>query len=167
MTIKTRPVLIFLLFFLLLMQCHSCAQQSNNSLLTYHWVMSKNHPFLKSKIDSTIVPSILLETIDEKTRICGFSKPLFQEKGFRSKVLIKINYKIENGSELYLKLIIIGDCEKIISIDTFYFSLNEEWTTETLSVDLMETAFLNLSIEAKKDTKNMIEIGRASCRERV
>ncbi|WP_279172591.1 erythromycin esterase family protein [Tannerella forsythia] len=158
MTIKTRPVLIFLLFFLLLTQCHSCAQQSNNSLLTYNWVMSKNHPFLKSKIDSTTVPSILLETIGERAGICGFSKPLFQEKGFRSKASIKINYKIENGSELYLKLITIGNCEKIISIDTLYLSLNEEWTTEMLSVDIMEAAFLNLSIEAKGNTKNSAKI---------
>ncbi len=63
--------------------------------------MSKNHFFLKSKIDSTTAPySLFLETVRDNKGILGFSIPLFQKKDFRSKALIKINYKIENGSEL-------------------------------------------------------------------
>lgn len=154
-----RPFFYTLAVFLLLTQCYSRVQQSNNSLLTYNWVMSKNHFFLKSKIDSTTAPySLFLETVRDNKGILGFSIPLFQKKDFRSKALIKINYKIENGSELYLKLIAIGDCEKIISMDTLCLSLNEEWTTETLSADLMEAAFLNLLIEAKGNIENNARI---------
>lgn len=147
-----------MLFFLLLTQCHSHAEE-NNKVLTYNWIMSRTHSFLRSKIDSTTTPnSILLETARDNKGVLGFSIPLFQNGYSRSKASIKINYKIENGSELYLKLIAIGDCEKIISMDTLCLSLNEEWTTETLSVDLMEAAFLNLSIETKGNTKNNAKI---------
>ncbi|RNC63803.1 erythromycin esterase family protein [Proteiniphilum sp. X52] len=154
-TIKMRPLFALLLFFLFLTQCHPHTKQPNNSLLTYNWVMSKKHSFLKSKIDSTTTPySLFLETARDNQGILGFSIPLFQKRDSRPEVLIKINYKIEGGSELYLKLITIGDCEKIQSIDTLCLSLNEKWTAETLSVDLTEAAFLNLSIEAKGNTKN-------------
>lgn len=144
-----------LLFSLFLTQCHSNAKQPNNSILDYNWIKSKNHSFFKSKIDSTTAPhSIFLETARENKGVLGFSVPLFQNRNSRTEVSIKINYKIENGSELLLKLITIGDCEKVKSIDTLYLSLNEEWTTANLSVDLMKAAFLNLSIEVKGNTEN-------------
>jgi len=154
-----RLFLTLFLFFLLLTQCHSHTKQPNNSLLTYNWVMSKKHSFFKSKIDSTSVPySLFLETARENKGVLGFSIPLFHKRDSRQEVTIKINYKIENGSELYLKLITISDCEKIKTMDTLHLSLNEEWTTERLSVDLKKAAFLNLSVEAKGSTKNNAKI---------
>lgn len=121
--------------------------------------MSRNHSFFKSKIDSTTTPySIFLETARDNKVVFGFPLPLFQKRNSHSKVSVKINYKIENGSELFLKLITIGDCEKVKSIDTLHLSLNEEWTTANLSVDLPKAAFLNLSIEAKGNRENNAKI---------
>ncbi|MDD2283959.1 MAG: erythromycin esterase family protein [Paludibacter sp.] len=143
-----------LLFFLLLIQiqCYPFAEQVSGELLNFNWIMSRNDFYYNSKIDSTTTPySILLETARDKKGVLSLTTPIDQKGNTQSEISIKINYKTQDCSELYLKLIGIGECEKIISIDTLGLSLNEEWTSVEQSVHLKETLFLKLSIEASGD----------------
>lgn len=148
-TNNTMRKIVYLILFLLFIQFDSFAESTDISLLKRNWLTSVNDPFHITKIDSTAAPhSILLETLLDKKGV-GFYSMLFPANDTLSQVEIKINYKTKNCSELYLRLINVGEGENVNSIDTLQLPLNEEWTTVHQMVEMKGALFLGISLEAK------------------
>lgn len=138
--------IVILLF---ITQFNLFAQNADKGILNYNWVMDPNNSYYLSKgITNTTPYSMFLETLKDKKGVILYSTP-FQTINKLSKVDIRIGYKSDSCSELYLKLINMGEGEKINSIDTLHLPLNNDWRNLQQTIELKEALTLAISIEAK------------------
>lgn len=151
---------IFLLLMLLWAQTSLSANAiDKNVYSSYNWEMSQINFYSNRSIDSTIATHpFLLETLPLKRGVIGFVMPFFQANRAKSKVDIKIRYKAENCKELFLKLMAVGDCEKINSTDTLRLPLNKEWSTFYQSIHVDDYNLLALSVEAEGDSCKNVKL---------
>lgn len=145
---------IFLLLMLLWAQTSLSANAiDKNVYASYNWGLSQINSYSNMSVDSTIATHpLLLETLPLKRGVIGFVMPFFQANRAKSKVDIKIRYKAENCKELFVKLMAVGNCEKINSTDTLRLPLNKEWSTFYQSIHVDDYNLLALSVEAKGDS---------------
>lgn len=133
---------------LILLLAYSVSALSiDNGVLRYDWKYSTVNYFLNVKKDSATTPYALnLETVAERKGAFCCLVPL--PKINVSKVELKVRYKTEDRENLYLKLASIGECEKIIAIDTLHLAKSDTWTVLDDSVSLDSPKLLSISLEA-------------------
>lgn len=138
-----------ILLLLFIIHFNSFAQNADKGILKYNWVMDPNNSYNQSKGITTTTPySMFLETLRDEKGIILYSTPL-QTNNNPSKVNVRISYKSNNCSELYLKLINIGEGEKTNSIDTLHLPLNNDWRNLQQTIEVKGALTMAISIEAK------------------
>ena len=148
-------VLLSLLFIVLSIDNHLRAETTNTSFKEYRWVI---HPFnfYNNVIEDTTSgwSTMLLETMLDKKGIASTLIPINSKDKSSFEIKLKIRYKTEDCQSTSVVVSSIGECENVESIDSIKLVSTNEWNELTHIINLDNTLFLNVSVEATGSTQN-------------